>query len=106
MSRKSENNCGRTKKSGVGILPIDKESPMTQLNSVSSVKPIPSRNSFAGTTCPRRRGKTIELSPEARREVEDRNRQMIEEFCAQGRVTRLPTRWANGAVVTSTLQET
>lgn len=42
--------------------------------------------------------KATVMSPEARRAAEERNRQLIEEFIAQGKVTKCPTRWAVGAV--------
>jgi hypothetical protein len=58
------------------------------------------RSTFGQQGRPRRRmsTKTAVMSPEARRALEERNRALIEEAVAQGRVTKCPVRWASGAV--------
>ena len=63
------------------------------------------RGGFGQIARPRRRmssAKASAMSPEARRELEDRNRRMIEEAVAEGRVTKCPVRWALGSTVNGT----
>lgn len=55
---------------------------------------------------PRRKSatsKTRVISPEARRAIEEKNRSMIDEFIATGKVEKCPVRWAGGAWKTKML---
>lgn len=53
----------------------------------------------------RRVAKATIISPEARREAEERNRRMIEEFIASGRVQKCDPMWADGAVPMTSFPE-
>lgn len=70
-------------------------------NEPKPAAPAQSRGGFGNPGRPRRRmaaNKQAMLSPEERRAIEARERKMIDEHLAAGRVTRLPDMWAQGSI--------
>jgi hypothetical protein len=80
--------------------------PAPQRAPTPQTTPSPSRGGFGQPGRPRRRAaapKGAPLSAEQRLQIEASNRAMIDEALAQGRLTKLPARWARDAWETSNL---